>query len=161
MTLYNAYSLILTTKKLWASLNRKYTTEDASTKKFIVGRFFEYKIVVNKIVINLVQEFQLILYEIETEGIILPETFQVATIIEKLPPAWRDFKNYLKYKHKDMKLKISLWILGLRRTTENPRRGVIRTLEAKANVIEDSKGKASTPKGLKWKKAALGYKGKD
>ena len=33
--------------------------------------------------------------------------------------------------------------------------------EVKANVIEDSKGKASTSKGLKRKKTAQGYKGKD
>ena len=32
------------------------------------------------------------------------ESFQVATIIEKLPPSWKDFKNYLKYKHKEMRL---------------------------------------------------------
>ena len=33
--------------------------------------------------------------------------------------------------------------------------------EAKANVIENSKGKASTFKGLKRKKTTPGYKGKD
>ena len=33
--------------------------------------------------------------------------------------------------------------------------------EAKANVIEDSKGKVLTSKGLKWKKMVLGYKGKN
>ena len=32
--------------------------------------------------------------------------------------------------------------------------------EAKANVIENSKGKTSTSKGLKRKKTAQGYKGK-
>ena len=58
----------------------------------------------NKTVISQVQEFQLILHEIEAEGMILPETFQVATIVEKLPPAWRDFKNYLKHKLKELKL---------------------------------------------------------
>ena len=55
-------------------------------------------------VISQVQEFQLILHEIEAEGMILPETFQVATIVEKLSPAWRDFKNYLKHKRKELKL---------------------------------------------------------
>ena len=57
----------------------------------------------NKTVISQVQEFQLILHEIEAEGMI-PETFQVATIVEKLLPAWRDFKNYLKHKRKELKL---------------------------------------------------------
>ena len=36
-----------------------------------------------------------------------------------------------------------------------------KSYEAKANVIKDSKGKASTSKGLKRKKIASGYKGKD
>ena len=58
----------------------------------------------SKTVISQVQEFQLILHEIEAESMILPETFQVATIVEKLPPAWRDFKNYLKHKRKELEL---------------------------------------------------------
>ncbi|GMP46494.1 hypothetical protein CsSME_00014618 [Camellia sinensis var. sinensis] len=36
---------------------------------------------------------------------ILGDSFQVAAIIEKLPPTWKDFKNYLKHKRKEMKLK--------------------------------------------------------
>ena len=32
------------------------------------------------------------------------EAFQVAAFIEKLPPAWKDFKNYLKHKRKEMTL---------------------------------------------------------
>ena len=40
---YNVYNPITTVKKLWASLDKKYKTEDAGTKKFIVGRFLEYK----------------------------------------------------------------------------------------------------------------------
>ena len=99
-----SYSPITTTKKLWASLNKKYKTEDAGTEKFIVGQFLEYKMVDSKTIISQVQEFQLILQEIETEGMILPETFLVATIVEKLPPTWRDFKNYLKHKRKELKL---------------------------------------------------------
>ena len=34
----------------------------------------------------------------------LPETFQITTILEKLSPAWRDFKNYLKHKCNELKL---------------------------------------------------------
>ena len=51
------------------------------------------------------------------------------------------------------------------RIGEDNRKSVKRSnknsYEAKANVIEDSKGKASTSKGLKRKKIAPEYKGKD
>ena len=33
---------------------------------------------------------------------VLSEDFQVVTVIEKLPPGWKDFKNYLKHKQKEM-----------------------------------------------------------
>ena len=86
----------------------------------------------NKTVISQVKEFQLILHEIEAVGMILPETFQVATIVEKLPPAWRDFKNYLNRIEEDNR--------------KSEKRSNKNSYEFKANVIEGSKGKASTPK---------------
>jgi len=98
----------------------------------------------NKTVISQVEEFQLILHEIEVEGMNLPETFYVATIVEKLPPAWRDFKNYLKHKRKELKLEdliLRLWIEEDNRKFK--KRSSKNSYEAKANVIEDSKGKAS------------------
>jgi len=51
-SLYNVYSPITTTKKLWVSLDKKYKTEDIGTKKFIVGRFLKYKMVDIKTVIS-------------------------------------------------------------------------------------------------------------
>ena len=56
----------------------------------------------SKTVVSQVQEIQVILHEIHYEGMIVSEAFQVAAIIEKLPPAWKEFKNYLKHKRKEM-----------------------------------------------------------
>ena len=107
----------------------------------------------SKTVISQVQEFQLILHEIDAEGMNLPETFQVATIVEKLPPAWRDFKNYLKRKRKELKLKDLIVRLRIEEDNrKSEKMSSMNSYEAKANVIEDSKGKASTSKGLKRKK---------
>jgi len=92
---------------------------------------------------------------------ILPETFQVATIMEKLPPAWRDFKNYSKHKCKELKLKDIIVRLRIEEDNRKSKKSNKNSYEAKANVIEDSKEKASTSKGLKRKKTAPGYKGKD
>ena len=103
-SLYNVYTDKKTAKELWESLDRKYKTEDAGAKKFVVGRFLDYKMVDSKIVVSQVQELQVILHEIHAEGMMLSETFQVAAIIEKLPPAWKDFKNYLKHKRKEMSI---------------------------------------------------------
>ena len=55
-SLYNVYIGKKTTKELWESLDRKYKTEDAGTKKFVVGRFLDFKMVDSKTVISQVQE---------------------------------------------------------------------------------------------------------
>jgi hypothetical protein len=68
-------------------------------------------------VMSQVQEVQLILHDIHTEGMLQSESFQVAIIIEKLPPFWKDFKNYAKYKHK--KIKVEDIIPRLRIKKEN------------------------------------------
>ncbi|GJR09447.1 pol polyprotein [Tanacetum coccineum] len=69
-SLYNVYCKTTTAKELWESLERKYKTEDAGTKKFVV-----------------------LLHEIHAEGMTVSEAFQVAAIIEKLPPSWLAQKN--------------------------------------------------------------------
>ncbi|KAK5845459.1 hypothetical protein PVK06_001646 [Gossypium arboreum] len=48
------------------------------------------------------EELQLIIHGILAEGMIISGSFQVTAIIEKLPLAWNDLKNYLKCKRKEM-----------------------------------------------------------
>lgn len=103
-TLYNVYCSLKTAKELWDSPDKKYKTEHAEMKKFIVGRFLDFKMVDSKTVISQVQDFQVIHHEIHAKGMSLSESFQVAAIIEKLPPLWKDFKNYLKHKRKEIEL---------------------------------------------------------
>ena len=103
-SLYNLYLDKKTAKEQWELLDQKYKTKDAGAKKFIMGRFLDYKMVDSKTVVSQVQELQIILHEIHVEGIMLSETFQVAANIEKLPPGWKDFKNYLKHKKKEMSI---------------------------------------------------------
>nr|GEX62971.1 hypothetical protein [Tanacetum cinerariifolium] len=79
----NAHAIIM------KSLERKYKTKDVLTKKFMVARFLDYKMVDSKIVITRVpdlQDMQVLLHDIHAEGMTLSETFQVVAIIEKLPP---------------------------------------------------------------------------
>ena len=94
--------------------------------KFIVAKFLDYKMIDSKTVVTQVQEPQVIIHDLLAEGInlfnayvrnikfslnthiifnvrlIVNDASQVAAIIEKLPPLWKDFKNYLKHKRKEM-----------------------------------------------------------
>ncbi|KAL0365899.1 UNVERIFIED_CONTAM: hypothetical protein Sradi_3480000 [Sesamum radiatum] len=138
-TLYNVYSSAKTARALWESLEKKYKTEDAGLKKFIVGKFLEFKMVDSKTVMNQVQEFQMILHDLHAEGMTLSESFQVAAMIEKLPPLWKDFKNYLKHKRKEMGLEDLIVRL---RIEEDNRLSEMKSgrlqIEAKANLMEQN-----------------------
>ena len=104
-SLYNVYYTKSSAKELWESLYHKYKTEDAGAKKFIVSRFLDFKMVSSKTVASQVQELQVIIHEIHAKGMVLGESFQVVAVIEKLPSALKDFKNYLKHKRKEMSMK--------------------------------------------------------
>ena len=82
------------------------------------------------------QEIQVILHEIQAEGIILSETFQVATIIEKLPPRGKDFKNYLKHKRKEMNLEELIVRFRIEEDNRGSEKRGFNLAAAKANVVE-------------------------
>ena len=103
-TLYNVDCTFNTARELWESLDKKYKTEDAWLKKFVVRKFLDYKMLDSKTLISQVQDLQVILHDIHAEGMSLSESFQVVAIIEKLPPLWKELKNYLKHKQKEMRL---------------------------------------------------------
>ena len=90
----------------------------------------------------------------------LSETFQVAVIIEKLPPAWKDFKNYLKHKRKEM----SIEDLVIRFCIEEDNRGSEKKMahnpsEAKANFVEHGQSSKFKKGNKKGKGTKLGPKG--
>ena len=90
----------------------------------------------------------------------LNETFQVTTIIEKLPPAWKDFKNYFKHKRKEM----SIEDLVIKLRIEEDNRGFEKRMthnsnEVKANSVEDDQSSKFKKDNNKGKDTKLGPKG--
>ena len=51
-TLYNVYCAFNTARELWESLDKKYKTEDAGLRKFVVRKFLDYKMLDSKTVIS-------------------------------------------------------------------------------------------------------------
>ncbi|GJR07823.1 pol polyprotein [Tanacetum coccineum] len=122
-------------KELWESLERKYKTEDVGTKKFTVAHFLDYKMVDSKSVITQVQDLQILIH-VHAEGMTVSETFQVAAIIEKLPPSWVDFKNYLKHKRKEMSVEDLIVHLYIEDNNKLAQKNTYAPDYAKANMVE-------------------------
>ena len=140
--MYNVYSQVKTTKELWESLEKKYKTEDVGMKKSIVGRFLDYKMVDSKTVTSQVQELQIILHELRPEKMELSESFQVVAIVEKLPLSWKDFKNYLKHKRKEMRLEDLIVRLKIEEDNRVSEKKVGKhPMEPKANLVEPKANK--------------------
>ena len=92
----------------------------------------------SKTVLSQVQELQVVMHDIHAEGMTLSETFQVAAFIEKLPPSWRDFKNYLKHKRKELSLEDLIVQLRIEEDNRLSEKKVGKNLEvSKANVVEE------------------------
>ena len=75
-----------TAKQIWEALQKKYDTEEAGAKKFAVRRYLKYQMTDDRSVKMQSYELQKIAHEIISEGMVLDEQFQIAVIIDKLPP---------------------------------------------------------------------------
>ncbi|XP_009354310.1 uncharacterized protein LOC103945456 [Pyrus x bretschneideri] len=150
-SLYDVYVVCKTTKELWESLEKKYKTEDAGSKKFVVRKFLDYKMVDSMSIVSQIENLQKIIHDIHVEGMVINESFQVASFIEKLPPSWKEFKNYLKHKRKEMTLEDLIVRLKIEEDNRKNEKGLVSCMETKANVIEGSSSK-QRPKFQKIKK---------
>ncbi|KAK3017826.1 hypothetical protein RJ639_003428 [Escallonia herrerae] len=107
----------------------------------------------SKTVISQVQEFQLILHDIHAEGMVLGESFQVAALIENLSPTWKDFKNYLKHKRKEMKLEDLIVRLRIEEDNRQSEKKVVSSLvhfhcQNDERKVKRQRGRNPTKKGL-------------
>ncbi|GKD57356.1 hypothetical protein Tco_1290743 [Tanacetum coccineum] len=92
----------------YGTLEAKYMAEDASSKKFLVSNFINYKITNSRTVLEKYNKLFGILGRFPQHKINMDESIQVSCIIDQLPPSWKDFKHILKY----LKEKLTLVKLG-------------------------------------------------
>ncbi|GJS76340.1 zinc finger, CCHC-type containing protein [Tanacetum coccineum] len=103
-SLFYVYTNVESAKKLWDSLVSKYMAEDSSSKKFLVSNFNNYKMVDSRPVMEQYNELLRILGQYTQHGLKIDESIYVSSIIDKLPPSWKDFKHTLKHGKDDLSL---------------------------------------------------------
>jgi hypothetical protein len=83
--LFNMYTPKKFVREIWEALENKYKTEDFGKKRYLVSNYFDFKMMDNKPILNQVQDIQLIVQQLYSEGIPIDEKLQVGAIIAKLP----------------------------------------------------------------------------
>ncbi|GJV97172.1 zinc finger, CCHC-type containing protein, partial [Tanacetum coccineum] len=96
-SLFDNYQNVESSKELWDSLEAKYMVGDASSKKFIVSNFTNYKMTDSRPVLEQYNEILGILGRFTQHKMNMDEFIQVSCIIDKLLPLWKYFKHTLKH----------------------------------------------------------------
>ena len=91
-------------KEIWNALEAKYKTEKVGTNKFIIQKYFDYKILDNISVLDQVYELQFLVNKLHDLSINIPESFQMSAIIAKLQPSWNKFRKKFLHILEDLTL---------------------------------------------------------
>ena len=92
-------------KEIWNALEAKYKTEKIGMNKFIIQKYFDYKMLDNILVLDQVHELQILVNKLRDLSINIHESFQVGAIIAKLPLSWNNFRKKLLHMSEDLMLK--------------------------------------------------------
>ncbi|XP_023751273.1 uncharacterized protein LOC111899652 [Lactuca sativa] len=102
--LFDIHSEALCAKELWDTIELKYITKDASSKKFLVSDFNNYKMEDSRSVTERYDELLDIYDQFKLHRMDMDESIVVSTIIDKLHPSWKDFKHNLKHQKEELSL---------------------------------------------------------
>ncbi|KAJ9553541.1 hypothetical protein OSB04_017587 [Centaurea solstitialis] len=103
-SLFDIYQNVKNAKQLWNDLESKYIAEDASSKKFLVSDFNNYKMMDSRPVMEQYNELLRILGQYAQHNMQMDECIAVSSVIDKLPPSWKDFKHTLKHQKEELSL---------------------------------------------------------
>ncbi|GJW80273.1 retrovirus-related pol polyprotein from transposon TNT 1-94 [Tanacetum coccineum] len=143
-SLYDIYSTFSTAREIWESLEKKYRTQVACSKKFVVGKFLNLKMNDAKPVVKQVEELQIIVHEMEVEGMGINSNFLVCSIIEKLPQSWKNFKLYLKHLTDDMSFEQLVLKIRVEEDNKMIEKADANSIEPNANLVGESSSKSKS-----------------
>ena len=135
---FDVYCQHKVAKEIWDALTKKYIVEDAGTQKYAIGNFRKFQMTEDKDVLSQIHNYHMLVNDLVTEDIKLPKPFVVGYLIETLLDSWKDYKNSMKHKRKQMSLEdviIHIRIEEQNKTRNKAKRA--KELSSKANVVEE------------------------
>ena len=143
-SLYEIYSTFATARKIWELLETKYKTQVACSKKYAAGKFMNFKMTDSRSIVNKVEEIQILAHELNVESMGLNSNFLVSSIIEKLPPTWKDFKLYLKHLMEEMTFDQLVLKLQVEEDNRKTEKDCGTSLDPNANMVMETLPKKSS-----------------
>ena len=109
-------------------------------EKFIIQKYFDFKMLDNVCVLDQMHELQILIHKLNDLFIKIPELFQVGAIIAKLPPSWNNYRKKLLHMAEELTLEqigTHLWIEEESRIHEGTN-SVSKVNEGTINNVQDS-----------------------
>ncbi|GAU51024.1 hypothetical protein TSUD_283680 [Trifolium subterraneum] len=136
--LFDVYCSYKEAKDIWESMAAKYTAEDAGKQKFVIGNYYRWEMVEDKDIKAQINEYHKLLEGLKAENITLPDAFVAGVLIEKLPQSWKDYKNQLKHKQKQLPLADLITHMIIEDTNRKESRvAKAKALASKANLVQN------------------------
>ncbi|PKI50647.1 hypothetical protein CRG98_028959 [Punica granatum] len=133
--------------EIWKALEEKYNTERQGTNKFLMMKYFEFKMFDGVPIMDQVHELQILISRLRDLKAIIPESLQVGAIISKLPSSWNDYRKKLLHMAKDFTMEKILRHLRIEEETRKrnavylPQCSKVNhdkdATTSKANMVED------------------------
>ena len=79
-------------------MEAQYGIVDVDIEQFIVSNFNKFIMVDGKLISNQIHEFQKLFRGVKKKCTTFSVDFKVCCIIDKLPPSWSNFAQFLKHK---------------------------------------------------------------
>ena len=119
-------------------MNKKYILEYARTHKYVIGNSTNFQMTEDRNVSSQIHDYHLLINDLAIEDIKLPEPFVVSYLVETFLESWKDCKNNIEHKRKQMSLEDIIIHIRIEEQNQN-RDNVEKTkeLSSKANVVEE------------------------
>ncbi|KAA0052347.1 ty1-copia retrotransposon protein [Cucumis melo var. makuwa] len=92
-------------KDIWSTLKSRYGGDDVGRKKYIVGKWLQFQMTNDKSIVEQIHEYENLMANILSEGLKMCEILQANVLLERFSPSWNDYRNHLKHKKKNLKLR--------------------------------------------------------
>ena len=102
--LYDLFTTVTSPKEIWKALKTNYKTEKQGMDKFIIQKYFDFKMLDNVSVLDQMHELQILVHKLNDLSIKIRELFQVGAIIAKLPPSWNNYRKKLLHMVEELTL---------------------------------------------------------